>query len=384
MISRVLSLPAVTAWALTLFAAAPARAATQLELQGVAGYDSNVFHLNDSIGVRDGMFADLDAGFGIEWEQFARGVVGLDWGAAARLYESGVSDGNEEKYFVRLRGTSGGKRSEHAFDWALRYRVLNSTYVSRFTGVVATDAGGMQIGDRFDSSIGDFRGAWHFPRGDYGRVSVEAAVEAKDYRNDYAALGLDQLDYSQYEVTPEWETGRRTDTLRIRLPLALRQYRDRRASDVNGNPVAGTDLEYTYYGMDARYQHELTRASTLEFSGGYELRHDNGIGYDDRARWNVATEWSYRPEGRVHLSAGLEYSSRVLDRPVTGNPLINDETPDKRGYTANGKYLAPFPGVEVKDLSLLAEMRWESFDNSNDVRFSYDRLEAYAGVLKRF
>lgn len=383
MISRTRSLLTATASALVILAAAPASAATELDLQGVVGYDSNVFNLNDSIGERDGLFTDLEAGFSAE-RGWLGGTAGFDLGLAARLFESSMNDGDETKYFVRLRGDSGGKRKDRAFEWALRYRVQDSTYVSRSTGVVATDDGtpaGNEIGDRFDSSIGDLRGAWILPGGAF----IEGVIETKDYRKDYAALGLDRLDYNQYEVAPGYESGgRRTDTFRIRLPLALRQYRDRRISDASGNPVPGTDLEYTYYGIDARYEHEFSRASALEFSGGYEIRTDNSVGYRDRKRWNTGVEWVYRPAAKTRVSGGLEWYSRVFDRPVTGDPTIVDETPEKEGYTLQAKYAAPFPGVEIKDFSLLAEGRWESFDNSNNVIFSYDRLEVFAGIRKKF
>lgn len=378
MMSRIRSLLTAAASALVILAAAPASAATELDLQGVVGYDSNVFNLNDSIGERDGLFTDLEAGFSAE-RDWLGGTAGFDLGLAARLFESSMSDGDETKYFVRLRGDSGGKRKDRAFEWALRYRVQDSTYVSRSTGVVATDGLGNEIGDRFDSSIGDLRGAWNLPGGAF----IEGVIETKDYRNDYAALGLDRLDYNQYEVIPGYEAGSRTDTFRIRLPLTLRQYRDRRTSDVNGNSVAGTDLEYRYYGVDARYEHEFTRASALELSGGYEVRNDNGVGYGDRQRWNVAAEWNHRPDTQSRLSAGLEWSSRVLDRPVSGAP-VNDETPEKKGYTLNVKYARLFPGVEIRNLALLTEGRWESFDNSNNVLFSYDRLEVFAGIRKNF
>ena len=108
------------------------------------------------------------------------------------------------------------------------------------------------------------------------------------------------------------------------------------------------------------------------------------MGYGDRNRWNVGFEWKHQPAKGEKLSAGIDYSSRVFDRPVTGNPLINDETPEKKGYVFDVKYVRPFPGVATKDLSLLAEVSWESFDNSSDVRFEYDRYEVFAGVRKEF
>lgn len=358
-------------------------AATALDVRTDFGYDSNAFKLNDQVAQRRGMFTELDAGLDIKHPGSSGGTIALDLGVSARWFESGLSDGDEQRYSVRLRGDSGDRRDEHAFDWALRYWQQNSTFVSRFTGRVATFRGAA-IGDRFDSSVGELRGTWHLPGGAYGRLALQGAVETKNYLNDYTALGLDRLDYDQFGLEPQYEIGDRADTLRIGLPLALRQYRDRRVSDITGASIPGTDLEYRYSGVDARYVHEFSRANALEWSGGYELRRDNGVGYRNRKRWNGGIVWTLRPAIKTRLSAGLEYSSRVFDRPVTGDPTIVDETPEKKGYTANIKYVQPFPGLTLKDLSLLAEAQWESFDNTRDVRFSYDRLEAFAGLRKVF
>lgn len=356
----------------------------EFDVRADLGYDSNVFSLNPSVGERDGMFTYAEAGFSVEDTTPSGWGMGMDAGAAAQLFESNVSDGDEQRYFVRVRGDSGGKRREHVFDWALRYRRHDSTYVSRFTGVVATDGADNEIGDRYNNSIGDLRIAWRFPGGNYGRVTLEGSVVTKNYLTDYASLGLERLDYDQFGITPEYEVGGRTSSFRIGVVLALRQYRDRRVSDVNGNPVAGTDLEYQSYGIDARFKRELTRTHAIEVSGGYDIRADNGIGYDDRTRWNTGVEWTYRPAPQTRLSVELEWSARVFDRPVTGDPTINDETPEKKGYSLIVKYVTPLSGLRKRGFSLLAEASWESFDNSDEVRFSYDRLEAFAGIRREF
>lgn len=376
-------LPAALAAGFVL-AGAGASADHELDLRVDLGYDSNVFDLNESVGERDGMFAFLEAGFSAEDASPSGWSMGLDAGATARLYEPNRNDGDQQRYFVRVRGDSGGKRREHSFDWALRYRLNDSTYVSRFTGAVSTDGAGNAIGDRFDNSMVDLRAAWHFPGGSYGRIALEASALTKNYLKDYAALGLERLDYSQLGLGPEYERGDKGNKLRIGLTLALREYRDRRASDSVGNPLGGTDLEYRYYGIDARYERALTRTTVLEWSGGYDLREDNGSGFGDRTRWNTGVEWTYQPGARSRLSVELEWSSRVFDRPVTGDPTIVDETPEKKGYRLDVRYSRPFPGVRTEGVSLLAETRWESFDNTDEARFSYDRLVGFAGIRKEF
>lgn len=384
MTSRIRSRFAICLWAFAGLVTAQAHAGSELDLRGDLGYDSNVFSLNDAVGRRDGLFTDLEGQFTAA-RKSPGGEIGLDLGAAARMYDSAASDGDEKKYWVRLRGDSGGKRSDHAFEWALRYRARDATFVSRFTGTQATEpTTGADIRDRFDSRVGDLRGGWYLPGGDYGRASVETGVASKDYRRDYAALGLDRLDYTHYDLTPAYEAGGGAAIFRIRLPVALRQYRDRRTRDAAGNSVAGTDLEYSYYGAESRYEHAVASSGAVHLTGAYEKRQDNGLGYGDRTRWNAGLGWVQRPFPGGRFATDLEWSSRVLERPATGDPLINDVTPDRRGYAVRIQFAAPLPGSAARDLSLFAEALWESYDNSSNTLFSYDRLESFLGVRGRF
>jgi hypothetical protein len=370
--------------ALGMLVSVTASAEHELDLRAGPGYDSNVFDLNETIGERDGMFTQLEAAFRAEDKSSTGWTKKADIGASAQLFESGMSDGDEGKYFVRARGNSNEKRNEHGWDWTLRVQMHELTYVSRFTGVVATDGLGNEIGDRFDKLTGDFQGAWHFPGGKYGRISVEGSAVHRNYLTDYEELGLERLDYDEFGITPGYDIGGRDHNLRIGLTYSQRQYRDRRVSDAAGNPVAGTDLEYQIYGVDARIQHKLTRKSALELTGGFDIREDNGVGYADRTRWNAGIEWTYRPAAETRLVIELEWSSRVFDGQLVGDPTINDETPDKQGYQLNVRYTRPFPGLKSRGYLLLAEARSESYDNSDDLRYSYDRQNAFVGIRKIF
>lgn len=380
MMRRSLLYPTIALLAPLALASASASAAGEFDARAELGYDSNVFDLNESVGERDGALTRLEATFKATGVSSTGWIKSAEIGAVADLHEPDLSDGNEETYFVRVRGDSNGDRGDHSFDWSLRYRMHDRTFVSRFTGEKATTAAGTGIPNRFDSAIGDLRMAWHFPGGRYGRISVEGSAVTKNYLTDYRSLGLDRLDYEEYGLQPAYEASGRDRSLRIGLPLSLRRYRNRRVSDLAGNPNAGTDLEYRYYGIDARYEHELTRADTLEITGAYEIRDDNGVGFSDRTRWNAGVEWTHRPARLVRLSVQFDWSSRVFDHRLPGDPTIDDEAPDKQGYRVNLRYSRPFPGLRARGIALVAEAGWESFDNSVDVRFSYDRLRAFVGI----
>lgn len=366
-----------------------AGAAVNLTLESDVGYDSNVFTLSDGIGVRGGTFIQLNLDAGADLLEIGQWQTGVDAGLSAQKFGSSVEDGNNTQAFARIKGDSGGKRADHRFQWALRYRDRNSTYVSHFTGDVAT-YGGAPIGDRYDSGILDASAEWRLPEAAIGRFSLSGGAVSKNYKEDYDGLvngalePIDRLDYNEFELRPALEFGSKADTFRVRLPVSVRKYRDRRINDDNGAPIPGTDLEYRYLGIDLRYQHDLSKASRLAFSGDVERRADNGSGYGDLQRWSVGSDWSWRSAADQRLSAGLKWSSRALNNTNASDPTVVDESPDKKGYTLSLDGQTPFPGVNIKGLALVAELNWESFRNTNDDRYTYDRWETFLGVRKEF
>lgn len=369
---------------LSLFTGASALAEVDVDLRGGLGYDSNAFELNPAVGEQDGYFTELEATVEATGTAAGGWTKKGDIGVSAQLFESDVSDASEGRFYVRAGGDSAEEYGEHGWEWSLRYQARDKTYVSRLTGLVATDGAGNEIGDRYDSATGDFWAEWRLPGMAFGRLSLKASVEDRNYLEDYEQFAVDRLDYRQFGIGPGYELGGRDRQLRINLTLEERVYRDRRASDAAGDPVAGTDLEYRYYAADARYRHRFTRRSALELKGGYDIREDNGVGHDDRTEWYGGVEWSWRFKDDGRLSVEGEYSSRVFDQQVVGDPTINDELPEKTGFDARIRYIRPFPFVDIRGFQLVTDVVWESFENSRDVRYTYDRLIGFIGIRQQF
>lgn len=370
--------------ALALLTGRTAVADSIVNLRGGLGYDSNVYELNPVVGEQDGLFTEVEASAGAEglasggWIKYGD-ITG--WG---QLFESAVSDADQARFHVRAGGRSDEAYSEHGWDLSLRYRLRESTYVSSFTGEVATDGAGTEIGDRYDSTTGDVNAEWRLPGTDFGRLSLKAMFEDRNYLEDYEELGLERLDYSQYGAGPRYELGGRERNLRIDLQLEERVYRDRRASDLAGDPIVGTDLEYRYYIAEARYLHRFTRRNAIELKGGYDLREDNGVGYADRTRWHAGIGWTSRFKYDGRLGVDIEYSSRVYDQQFAGDPTINDEAPSKEGFDVRVRYARPFPLVDIRDFDLVLEAEWMSYDNTDDIRYAYDRMIGFVSVRKEF
>ena len=371
---------AATLWLL----AGAAAAESDIDLKGGVGYDSNPYDLNSIVGVRDGFFTELDAT--VEAIGFSSGGwrKRADIGFSGKLYESSLRDADEARLYVRARGNSEERYDQNGWEWSLRYQGRDRTYVNRLTGEVGTDGNGNDIGDRFDNGAADLSAAWRLPGWKFGRLSLEAAVLDRNYLDDYEEFGLERLDYYEYALTPGYDYESRRNEVRVRLRAAERRYDDRRTNDADGDPVPGTDLEYRYYGVDARYRHRFSRRIMVELSGRYEMREDNGVGYGDRTMWSAGAEWNLRLPRDNRLSIEGEYGSRVFDQQVVGDPTVNDEQPEKKGFQGSIRYSRPFPFVDIRGFSLVIEADWQSYDNSRDERYTYDRVTGFLGVRKDF
>ena len=374
----------VTVAVIAILAGTNASAESDIDLRGGFGYDSNPYEVGDTLDKQSGFFAEAEALINAEGTAAKGWHKQADLGLFGRLHESSLRDADRARIFVRARGDSAEKYDEHGWDWALRYSMRDETYVSRLTGEVATDDLGNEIGDRYDSGRADLMLQWRFPGRKFGRFSVEATAADRNYLEDYQQFGLEQLDYYEYAVGPGYELDSRDSNLSVKLLYEKRIYDDRRVDDAAGAPVAGTDLEYEYYGVEARYRHRFTRRSALELTGGYDLREDNGVGYADRTRWNVGVEWTqrFRDDGRLVMES--EYNSRVYDEQFTGDPTINDEEPEKKGFEVRVSYSRPFPFVDIRGFSLVIEAELQSYDNNDDDRYTYDRLISFVGVRQEF
>jgi hypothetical protein len=374
----------VTVAVIALLAGANASAESDIDLRGGFGYDSNPYEVGDTLDKQSGFFAEAEAIVNAEGTADSGWHKQVDLGVFGRLHETDLRDADRARMFVRARGDSAEEYDEHGWDWALRYRIRDETYVSRLTGEVATDDLGNEIGDRYDSGRADLLLQWRFPGRKFGRFSVEATAADRNYLEDYQQFGLEQLDYYEYGVGPGYELESRDSNLRVELLYEKRIYDDRRVDDATGAPVAGTDLEYEYYGVEARYRHRFTRRSALELTGGYDLREDNGVGYADRTRWNVGVAWTqrFRDDGRLEMES--EYRSRVYDEQFAEDPTINDEEPEKKGFEVRVSYSRPFPFVDIRGFSLVIEAELQSYDNNDDDRYTYDRLIGFVGVRQEF
>ncbi|HSC28197.1 MAG TPA: hypothetical protein VLD67_13040 [Vicinamibacterales bacterium] len=367
----------------TAVLAGSARADADIDLRSAFGFDSNPFELSDVIGRREAFFIDGDASVEATGEAVHGWRKRADIGFSGRIYERDDHEADQARLWVRARGGTEERDNQHGWDLSVRAQARDRTYVSRLTGAEATDSLGNDIGDRYDSMLGEIEGEWRFPKVKIGRFSIGANGTYRNYWRDYGSLGLTRLDYYEYALTPTAELGSGTDRVRVRVTGTERRYFNRRVDDAIGNPVPGTDLRYRYLGGDVRWQHRFSERGTFELGTDYEWREDNGVGFGDRTLWSFGAEWNWRPDENSRITLDGRYRKRAFDNQ-TGDETINDEAPEKKGIEFAVRYARPFPFVDIEGFSLIAEAGYEDYDNTDDPRFVYERWTALIGVRQQF
>ena len=58
--------------------------------------------------------------------------------------------------------------------------------------------------------------------------------------------------------------------------------------------------------------------------------------------------------------------------------------PEKKGFDVQIRYARPFPFVDISGFSLVVEAELQSYDNSDDERYTYDRFVGFLGVRQEF
>jgi hypothetical protein len=350
------------------------------EYRVVSGVDSNPYRLADP-GNGQAIFNAVSADQDLSKYIGKNNRMFLDVSGDGVLYQGDYKDASE--WAVRARvGFKSKHRSPEVFHFRTRLQVEGElerdTYVERSTGTVAT-FGGEDIGDRFDTNTVRFRSVIDAKPLSWLRSILDISAERVNYVEDYASLGITELDYEQGTAVAELKFRlSEAVTLSMSTPVSVRRYLNREARDLDGNLIPGSGLEYTYYGADAGLVFKPSRALRLSLKGSYELREDNESGYYDRTRLTGAMNMSYA-FGQNSLRLRAIYSSRELREdapPAPTDPTQYGRT--REGYTTSFVYERRF-GYQRLPTFIFLEARYRSYDNSDPI-YAYDRGMAVVGI----
>ncbi len=354
-------------------------AEAQLSATIDAGYDDNPFRLSNAFDQRPGGFleAELRAEHGFD--------TGFTLDARISRLFSQSEDGDRTQYSATLGFEHGarifGRPAE--FEHHVRIAGLDRTFISRNTGEVGR-FGGQAIADRFDQNSVEVRSRADIGLSEAWTLRLQGDGRSRAYES-YTGLGLSNLDYDQlfahvrlrYRQDP-------THDAQLGASFGRRVYDDRRGRALDTGFVAGSDLEFSFFSVDASWKYEFLPDHDLRFAYAYDVREDNVTGYYDTTLHSARVRYRYMPSWGNRFSIELERRDFDFDN-IPAALIINDEenVAPNDGVRLRLAYDRRLVRTRERELWLDASLTYDDFDSPN-AAYVYDRLAFRIGVKFEF
>lgn len=364
---------------LVLATSQPAVADVAGELIG--GYDDNPFKFSDALPIDGGAF--LEAKLKYDY----RTPTGVGFVAEGDLlrFETDVSDADKLTLSgavdYKLKGHFGSKKANYVL--RLKYTNQDKTYVSRTTGLPGT-FGGTSTSDRYDTDTFDVRARADIKLDKRFRLRLSMDGRDKSY-TDYTAAGLSNLDHVQWTASSELRfRPDERNQLTGGVAYRVREYDDREGRDLAGALAPGSELEYSYIELDAKWQHNLSNGQDLRASYTHKLREDNVFGYYDTTTNQFGLRYRRAPDDRQELVLKATYIDYTYDNTVSGAILENDDPiGSKDGYKFSASYGHALSPEKDPRWWVTAKVTHEDYD-SVDAIYVYDKTVAQVAFEAHF
>ena len=359
-----------------------ASAGQALQLSGETGYDSNPFEQ-----------ASPDSGDRYSaWQLSHRGehqlnkAQRLQYSAAleGRVYDS-VEDADHFQMKARLRWVNrfrlGDKTANLMVTGDLRSE--RQTYFSVSQDRVAETSDGHSLEDRFDYDSGklSMEMVYRFTR--RASLSLYAYAGHRDYIEDYQHLGLESLDYDEYNLQPTFRYKSEEGVyFRLFFYHKQRHYHELKNDAMDGRNMASV-LQYDFDGVGLSVNYPIDSRWNLNvYLQGYNAR-DNGEGYRNL---------NYR-KGEIKLgytSAGLSLWS--LASSCYSRDYLEDSYRPPESETGDTGRLRQGCAVSVtfeQPMWMFDSTTWNAkathhYEDNSDDAFSFERQTLSLGATYVF
>ncbi|MGH1374052.1 MAG: hypothetical protein ACRBBW_18575 [Cellvibrionaceae bacterium] len=280
-----------------------------LQLKGEVGYDSNPFE----------QASPIDGDSYSAWQLCHRGEhyfsksQRLQYSASleGREYDS-LEDADQYRMDARVRWVNrfriGDKSANLMVTGDLRSE--RQTYFSVSQNQVAETSNGDSLAERFDydSAKLSMEMVYRFTR--RASVSLYSYAAHRNYLEDYQSLGLESLDYNEYNLQPTFRyKSERGVYVRLFVYHKQRHYDELMNDAMNGRNMDSV-LQYNFNGVGALLNYPIDRRWNLNiYLHGYNAR-DNGEGYRDLDYRKGQVKLSYTTAQSSHWALESECYSR--------------------------------------------------------------------------
>ncbi|MEW8237432.1 MAG: hypothetical protein AB2727_04490 [Candidatus Thiodiazotropha taylori] len=350
--------------------------AIALKADAAIGYDNNPFRLNDSFSSQDGKYLDLKMK---AKQKFDNGIT-INASGKSRNYNSSKSDANQFLFGIGAMYKHNAEiyNKKSTVKVAAGFKLKDKTYVSRFTGDIG-EYGGNDISDRYDYNSFSLNASFDL------KISKKLITEiGLNYRNrdyeDYNINGLSNLDYSQYYLTNDWTYKQnKKNKYDFKLYLGARNYDDKREKNLSGSEIAGSDLEYDYFGVSIGHRYKVDKDISISWELKYQDRKDSGTGYYDMDEIIADIGIKYRFISNWRFIGSLLYIDRNYPVRISISDENDIQSPDKQGYAIKFRFERELPEITRYDTRAYIGMIYEDYD-SDEPAYVYDRMQIMTGI----
>jgi hypothetical protein len=369
-------LPARTLLAVLVAFAVNGALAADLSVEGQTGLDTNPHRLSSELDPDAELFGLVDIRFS---NHFDNGVS-IDGRSKHALYpDDDRADWSRTELDLGYRGKFELSDKKFGYRISTDWLDRDKNYVSRTTGEDAT-FGGESIVDRYDYEQLNLNAEISYRTEDSHRLRARYQRRDKDYQ-DFSIPGLSNFDYDHDRLRLDLRLRLADEhSLSLEYGDTTREYDDRRAEDLNGNEIPGSDLEYDYteYALSYLYRPDKDFYFTLEVS--FSDRSDNGVGYNDSTYDSLYLSWRKKINETDEIRGSVTYSVFEYDnRSFSDTALLEEDAFDNDGYLLKLDYKRKLRQNGDENLALVYELQIDDYDSSDD-RYRYDRFIIAVGL----
>lgn len=357
----------------------PARA-LELFLSGQVGFDSNPLKLADSFSPDDEIYLSADAYIK---HRFENGFFVKAHMLERRYPWSGDADWNWARFTPGYRSTFELDDKKIRYELWFDYTTFDLVYIDKDTGQPGV-FNGASIADRFDSSYVDTNARFEHRTEADTRLEFGVQFRNKDYKN-IEVNGLSDLDYRHDQIYFGAEL-RPDDKYRYsaRYILTDREYLDRRADDLEGNDIPGTDLEFKFKTLELSYRYQPNEQFRLIISYSVENQEDNASGFWDAETDDLKAEFRFAVKENQTLDFRIRLREKAYEQNFdTSQISAEEESRDTDNRSIRLRFTERQIQRKTDELSYYLELESENVD-SNDPNDEYDRLMLGAGILWQY
>lgn len=344
------------------------------------GYDSNPLKVNDGVAQASAL-GELSLRYVPTGRLSETNRLRADARLRLRKYDVSEADTQDAEVAVSLISRAVPRFSRSTI--GAGYGISRQTLIDQATGREETSSGQL-VGTRFDNNTAELFAELTPRTPKSTTIKVGGAVEHRDYVDDFTALGLDRLDFTQVTIEPSIEQdfggGFSAD---VDVDMRARFYADRRAEDAADTDIPGSDLRYYYLTVEPSATQRIGDDVRVTLGVEFERRIDNEVGADNRTEVALFGRFRYDLPNDDRVSVDAKWSRRVSDETDLTAVFTEDTGGSKRqGYRVGARYTR---ALEIGRFTadLLLRGRYEAFDNADD-EFDYNRVVVTGGLRKRF